>query len=367
MDGTRLDTINGKYRDIIAPGLAKSSRDALENAIVSLNKLPKSSIADPNAVSSYLSGSIFDVGHALRASFYSDMSYESYGFRVSLMELSNHLKMDSDQVSCALFAKQKQGILSYTASDPMLYCTLSLGRFSHSFGTFLNSAPGATPDTVYRAWLHDLASSVSSVVAKATDDTAARVLDMWRVGSVIANASLTTRGENPSDSLCSSEIRYDPRSTDSIMDFLCLYMDNLSDSQRSNYMTSDGDVLCLLESYWNTELPISDLEKDANGAIESQIRSDVIAVLANPGLRHILGALENASGLASHAASADDRVDFLSIYAARVLHGLPTDRLAAFDWTSAGDASSRWASRRDIRFDAIIKVARGYLSTGNVD
>lgn len=368
MDGTRLDTICGKYRDI-SSAVDINTKDSIETGIIRLNQLKAGGIKPKSDFP--VNGSYFDTPHVPIGNFDSDMTYESYGFKVSLMDLSNHLRMDPDQVSCALFAKQKQGIISYTISEPAVYCSLSRQVFSTSFRSFLETSPQQDLSSAFDAWLRDLAASISSVVAKATDDAAARVLDMWRVSTVIADHGVSTESSDKSvdadggasQGMTGAVTSDSGASADSVMDFLCLYMSKLSDGQGLSsadiiHSITVGPLSCLVDAYYKADLPIIDVGTKEGDAIESQIRSDVIAVLAHPGLADTFQSLEASSGRAS---SAEDKAEFMSIYTARVLHGLSTDRLAALDLAGGGGSSSRWGSRRDVNFNAIVRIARGFL------
>ena len=304
MDGTRYDTVTGRFRDHNKADTVDMS-DPLVNLILELNQVKKPAVADfpglnliefhasidANAQYIYLDKRKvvdkhgFELEHVWNE--YSlqqnhDTNSSSYGgleFRVSLLEIANRLCIDPDNVSRSLYILRKRNILSYTMSNSMTYMTVSKASLVADIETFTSAHENEfsvekSIECEYNLWLRYVAKRVTSIVDSNLRCASTRVLDMWRVGNLVNVVAPAYEVHDQEGGLKGaadvspflSSMSADQRQK-MLTDFVCDYYaselapkkDHIERCNASRPSSSDSNLVLMEKMFYDIELPVHSL------------------------------------------------------------------------------------------------------------
>lgn len=319
---------------------------------------------------------------------------------MSLLELANRLQVDPDNAARRLYMMRKSNIFSYSLTDSKIYVNiLKKGLASSLMRWFAKNSPDYIMTLeLFLKWLWFVAEKVNELLVTNVRCAATRVLDMWRMGNIIAAMTGSDPGlDSPSvytsqDSVCevnSSLKNMDPDARQRILtDFICdYYIGNLAprryaDRKPINCILTDHSVFLkeIERLFYHVQLPIyvidgPDDALNSKRFYESGDRNsvnieytgaripsanmvklfynDVESLNCDPRLDDIVKSVSLSHKLPI-SNSTQLRFSFLwlkSLYVAKILHGLASHWLSQQDWASTG----LWAKYANFHFDCIVR------------
>lgn len=342
-----------------------------------------------------------------------DGNEESYGgaeFRVSLLALATKLRVDPDSVARSLYSMRKKNIFSYSLSNTKVYISVSKRHLcSDISGYKFDLAEKLFTDDGRRSylsllsdWLWSVSTRVNKILQTNVDCAATRVLDMWRIGSMIAAvtvADIRPGGKVLIDEIASSAksdhvgcilpkcfLEMSPSNRQKTMtDFVCDYYISHLAPRREMFgnglyikpsrciSSGNDDVQSELEIlFYSINVPIFQcLEHDSRSPRAERLGlklasdkfylnflNDIHSVGTDPRLLDTVETVLSA-GIIQWGSSIDKvRLSIKCLYMAKIFHGLCSHMLRQQDWAHTG----MWGRYINVEFDCIVSVARRYSS-----
>ncbi len=447
-----MDTITGRFRSATSASQIDRT-DVIVNAIITLNKFKSAKKGAPLNNSSVKKtdryGMMSDNALWDDAKHISDddntsgtnnrdsASYSGVEFIVSLMDIANFVRMDTDEVSTALYILQKKGVLSYTMSDPMIYITILKNNISEDIKSYFNCSKFLWDIDESRLldlpvnnllcyfWMRHAARRVGDILNFVVKDAACRVMDMWRIGSIIS-ATLNidvTPGKHVAQSSNVDKISLSEEISELtladkqklIMNFLCHYMSHLAPKQKSSTVSSAGSILyapeniqeapnieggALLEFehlFHTVCTPIIQVSMDytaykvimhrmaTHSCSDIQAPSsdekwcltfwrDMIVLASHPNIAELVKSVLSAADqnrkipfilMQSNLLLANIQyytLDLVPLFIARIFHGLSSNKLNMNDWAPSG----YWGKYKNVNFQDILNSTKDYLNDKNM-
>jgi hypothetical protein len=306
-------------------------------------------------------------------------SYSGVEFKVSLVKLVNKLHSDPEIVSRGLYDFQKIGLINYSMSESKVFLTLDISETIHrilvknesSFDFELyKSSPSLCMKKLYFSWINKISLDVKKRLDGIVDDSSTRVDDMWRIGNMI-NLVHEVGDKADKASLPPWLSIQDRQKT--LMDFISNYyikhlapMKNRDETHQ--LIATDSNMDSMKEVFMNISSPIIKTGQLQSAMIQKEIlrfKQDLIQLISNPSMNELVKSVvfsRQNDNIYLHDVNSSD-IDYAlksvtAHFAARIFHGLASDRIQSSEWMAAG----YWNRHRDIDFMFIVNEAVNILS-----
>jgi hypothetical protein len=294
-----------------------------------------------------------DSGHIHTLQQYQQSS--NLEFDLSLLELSLKLNIPTDQLSQMLYEHQCNGHIIYAMTDSSLYVRVAS---SEPGGAEEMSVSGEAISRTNQ-WMWEVARTLHRQHISRCDDTSKKLLDMWRLGLVIASGSPQKRHDAKAQASSAMRTRSEQEDEDDalglgdesarqrhVMDFISHYLEVMSvvapskeSSPSPTELTYTEDHVRLLRDQFDQiPLPFAvqhkyvKQEDDANSLANKIVRS-LAVLLRDPNIGEVVSGLGQASNLdLLSPLGRRMKNNALILYAIRVLFGLSSLKIQSTEW-----------------------------------
>ena len=272
-------------------------------------------------------------------------SYKLQAFDCSIEDICNETGLERNQVTKVLYSLQSNGILSYTLCNPAVFISTSTCKHME-FDS-----------------LQDVYTWITAVATKILDKSNTmellnkqRILDMWKIARIISGEQAETSGasgvENDNPGL-----RMEDTHQNTMMSFLCHYLDYLSDSGQHQAHLSESKEVAAVTAIFNTlSSPNSPIDEKIITAIQ---RDAQYVANDNRVIALVDDVVREVKMFSASCAYDQETIALRSVYISKIFHGVSTVKLLTSDWKGS---CQQWGSYRRIDFDQLLQHVRSALS-----
>eukprot|EP01038_Epipyxis_sp_PR26KG_P008848 gene8848-11939_t len=361
MEGIHYDTINGSFRVTEVETNRVSQSNSLIAALLRLNKMSKRTKSNyqscPDIASDDKHQYGLGNGHLLPLASpkqHPTETYQPVEFKCSRLALSIATGLSVEHVTQELYALQNKKVLEYSMSD--LSYHVELVDSPYSIGKSMVD-------------ILTLACKVQDGLSRTVTACAEKVIDMWRVASLIEKYSplIESNGQVDGD----NSVIAQPH----LQEFVCSVMDNGDLSMGDTRDTSEHDMM---EYYKSIAMPFAVINQSTSK--RQHLISDILYLSCDVQVEAImklfkrhLFTIENfqlfhqenlkiKSAETSLQQTVDIILDLKCFVVCRVLHGLPTAvHIKAEQFRSGG----MWGRHCDIHYDDLAVIVSDVLQRNN--
>ena len=400
VEGIHMDKISGKFRKSEQAINTLAVDDPILRAILTLSEInhatndtPGNDEEDEDAV-----GMLFlPKGRSIQ-------NGNERSFECSRLSLATLLSIQVTEVTSKLFALQEKGVIQYSLSDSAVYLTINSPTEPNDSG--ISSILDCVDDNErYFSWICRQSQLLFDVVEKLDSAASRRIENMWKVGCTMA--SFTAADYN--GGAASQPAAVDDDGKAGLQFELQTFLANMMEDDGVKSLTRDDDsYLANMGRHYDTtdnpfkiiaeERASKEEEEEEAGAVAVALASaeekssraeqkqrhslllSIAAIRQDPMILYAVQTIVNSLGKSflsftaqfessssvSSAPSIDTPAAFtakslhgglLSLYVARVLHGLPSKLVSAAAWRGSFLADC-WGKCKAVRFDDLLSFVR---------
>ena len=326
-------------------------------------------------------------------------------FECSRLSLATLLSLPVTDVTSKLYALQERGVIQYSLSDSAIYLTINPPSERNDTG--ISSVIDDVDDNEkYFSWISRQSQLLFEVVEQLDSAASRRIENMWKVGCTMA--SFTAADYN-----CTANPQSTVRDSRASLQFeLQTFLVNMMEDDRNkSAVLDDGEYLAAMISHYNStsnpfktiaeesvcmkEATAETSEEGSSSSSSSSIIAErkqrqkyleslllsIAAIRQDPMILYAMQTIMNSLGQpfrsfsaqltssSSSEAYSDKPLQsknlhdgLLSLYVARVLHGLPSKLVSAAAWKGSFLADC-WGKCKAVRFDDLLQYIRRVVSS----
>ena len=389
VEGIHMDKISGKFRQSEQAIKALAAEDPVLRAILTLSTVNQALDDTPCRDDGDDEGMML-----LLSKGRSIQNGNERTFECSRLSLATLLSLPVTNVTSMLYALQERGVIQYSLSDSAIYLTINSPSERNDAGIF-SVIDDVDCNEKYFKWICRQSQLLFEVVEQLDSAASRRIENMWKVGRTMAsftaadyscsaaNQQLTTH-----DGTASLQFQ--------LQTFLASMME---DDGYKSAVADDGAYLANMISHYNsTSNPFKIIAEEPNkgsSAEESSITEckqrqkyleslllSIAAIRQDPMILYAVQTILNSLGQPflsfstqlspqspSEAYNSDKPLKsknlhdgLVSLYVARVLHGLPSKLISTAAWRGSFLADC-WGKCKDVRFDDLLRYIRHVVSS----
>ena len=404
VEGIHMDKISGKFRKSEQAINTLAVDDPILRAILTLSEInhatndtPGNDEEDEN-----------EVGMLFLPKGRSIQNGNERSFECSRLSLATLLSIQVTEVTSKLFALQEKGVIQYSLSDSAVYLTINSPTEPNDSDSGVSSILDCVDDNErYFSWICRQSQLLFDVVEKLDSAASRRIENMWKVGCTMA--SFTAADYNGGAANQPAAVDDDGKA--GLQFELQTFLANMMEDDGVKSLTRDDDsYLANMVRHYDTtdnhfkiiaeeraskeeekeeagEVAVASAEEKSSRAEQKQRQKyadslllSIAAIRQDPMILYAAQTIVNSLGKSflsftaqfepslsvSSAPSIDTPAAFtakilhgglLSLYVARVLHGLPSKLVSAAAWRGSFLADC-WGKCKAVRFDDLLQFVR---------
>ena len=401
VEGIHMDKISGKFRKSEQAINTLAVDDPILRAILTLSEINHATNDTPGNDEEDED----EVGMLFLPKGRSIQNGNERSFECSRLSLATLLSIQVTEVTSKLFALQEKGVIQYSLSDSAVYLTINSPTEPNDSG--ISSILDCVDDNErYFSWICRQSQLLFDVVEKLDSAASRRIENMWKVGCTMA--SFTAADYN--GGAASQPAAVDDDGKAGLQFELQTFLANMMEDDGVKSLTRDDDsyLANMVRHYDTTDNPfkiiaeeraskkeeeeagvvaVASAEEKSSSAEQKQRQKyvdslllSIAAIRQDPMILYAVQTIVNSLGKSflsftaqfepsssvSSAPSIDTPAAFtakslhgglLSLYVARVLHGLPSKLVSAAAWRGSFLADC-WGKCKAVRFDDLLSFVR---------
>ena len=386
VEGIHMDKISGKFRQSEQAIKALAAEDPVLRAILTLSTANQA-LDDTPCRDDGDDEVLLPKGRSIQ-------NGNERTFECSRLSLATLLSLPVTNVTSSLYALQERGVIQYSLSDSAIYLTINPPSERNDAGIF-SVIDDVDDNEKYLKWICRQSQLLFEVVEQLDSAASRRIENMWKVGCTMAsftaadyNCSAANQQLTTHDGRAGLQFQ--------LQTFLASMME---DDGYKSAVADDGAYLANMISHYNsTSNPFKIITEETNegsSAEESSITErkqrqkyleslllSIAAIRQDPMILYAVQTILNSLGQPflsfstqlssssrSEAYNSDEPLKsknlhdgLISLYVARVLHGLPSKLISAPAWRGSFLADC-WGKCKDVRFEDLLRYIRHVVTS----